>query len=211
MIKNKPFYRCWDFWLLVGLLLLTNYPLFFGGNTTRWAFYPGLVKQGEWWRVLTGLFAHVTWYHLLLDGLPFFLVYLSLDEKRILCRLFYVMMAGTGSLLAGIWFSPLVPEVGLRGLSGITYGITALGALEMVFHEKKDKTDKIIGAVIFAFLILMVASETITGKFLFSFLLFGMVGTPILVCHAGGIAGSVIAYAVVKTINLNLNDQMRQK
>jgi hypothetical protein len=116
--------------------------------------------------------------------------------------LFYVIFAGAGSLLAGIWFSPLVPEVGLRGLSGITYGITALGALEMIFHEKKDKTDKTIGAVVFAFLLIMVAYETITGKFLFSFLLFGMVGTPILVCHAGGIAGSVIAYAAVRTINL---------
>ena len=201
MIRNKPFYRCWDFWLLVGLLLLTNYPLFFGGNTTRWAFYPGLVKQGEWWRVLTGLFAHVTWYHLFLDGLPFFLVYLSLDEKRISRRLFYVILTGAGSLLAGIWFSPLVPEVGLRGLSGITYGITALGALEMVFREKKDKTDKIIGAAVFSFLLIMVAYETVTGKFLFSFLLFGMVGTPILVCHAGGIAGSVIAYASLKAID----------
>ena len=199
MTKNKPFYHCWDFWLLAGLLLLTNYPLFFGGNTTRWAFYPGLVKQGEWWRVFTGLLTHVSWYHFLLDGLPFFLVYLSLDEKRIFYRLFYVILAGAGSLLAGIWFSPLVPEVGLRGLSGITYGITALGALEMVFHEKKDKTNKIIGAAVFAFLLLMVAYETITGKFPFSFLLFGMVGTPILVCHAGGIAGSVIAYALVKT------------
>lgn len=202
MIKNKPFYRCWDFWLLTGLFLLINYSLFFGGNTTRWAFYPSLVRQGEWWRVFTGLFAHISWYHLLLDGLPFFLVYLSLDEKRILYRLLYFIMAGAGSLLAGIWFSPLVPEVGLRGLSGITYGITALGALEMVFHEKKkDKTDKIIGVAVLTFLLIMVAYETTTGKFLFSFLLFGMVGTPILVCHAGGIAGAIIAYAIVKAIN----------
>jgi len=202
VIRNKPFYRCWDFWFLVGLLLLTNYPLFLGGTTARWAFYPGLVRQGEWWRVFTGLLAHISWYHLLLDGLPFFLVYLFLDEKRIFCRLFYVILAGAGSLLAGIWFSPQVQEVGLRGLSGITYGITALGALEMVFHEKKDKTDQIIGAAVFAFLLALVASEIITGKFLFSFLLFGMVGTPILVCHAGGIAGSVLAYALVKAMDL---------
>lgn len=201
MIRNKPFYLCWDFWLLAGFLLRINYPLFFGGNTNRWAFYPILVKQGEWWLVFTGLLAHVTWYHLLLDGLPFFLVYLSLDEKRIFIRLFYVILAGAGSLLAGIWFSPLVPTVGLRGLSGITYGITALGALEMIFREKKDKTDRIIGVAVFVFLLLMVVFETATGKFLFSFLLFGMVGTPILVCHAGGIAGSVIAYALAKTID----------
>jgi membrane associated rhomboid family serine protease len=207
LIRNKPFYRSWDFWLLAGLLLLINYPLFFGGNTTRWAFYPALVKQGEWWRVLTGLFAHITWYHLLLDGLPFFLVYLSLDEKRIFCRLFYVIAAGAGSLLAGIWFSPLVSEVGLRGLSGVTYGITALGALEMVFRENKDKTDQIIGAALFLFMLLMVVSEIITGKFLFSFLLFGMVGTPILVCHAGGIAGSVTAYALVKAVNLRIKTE----
>ena len=201
MIRNKPFYRCWDFWLLTGLLLLTNYPLFFGGNTIRWAFYPNLVKQGEWWLIFTGLLTHVSWYHFLLDGLPFFLVYLSLDEKRIFHRLFYVIWAGAGSLLAGIWFAPLVAEVGLRGLSGITYGITALGALEMVFREKKDKTDRIIGAAVFAFLLIMVAFETITGKFPFSFLLFGMMGTPILVCHAGGIAGSILAYTLVKIVN----------
>jgi len=53
MIRNKPFFRCWDFWLLIGLLALVNYPLILGGNTDRWAFYPGPVKEGEWWRIIT--------------------------------------------------------------------------------------------------------------------------------------------------------------
>jgi len=192
-----PFYRSWDFWLLIGLLILINYPVFFGENTNRWAFYPNLVKQGEWWRVFTSFFAHITWYHLFLDGLPFFLVYLSLDEKRIFCRLFYVVLAGTGSLLAGIWFSPQVQAVGLRGLSGITYGITTIGILEMVF--RKERTDKIIGLVFLLFMLSMVTYEILTKKFLFSSLLFGMVGTPILVCHAGGMAGAIIAFILVQS------------
>lgn len=195
-IAKKPFCCGWDFWLLLGLLVLINYPVFSGGNTDRWAFYPPLVKQGEWWRVITSFFAHVTWYHLLLDSLPFFLIYLSLDEKRTFYRLFYVVLAGTGSLLAGIWFSPQVQAVGLRGLSGITYGITTIGILEMVF--RKERTDRIIGLVFLLVMLSMVTHEILTKKFLFSFLLFGMVGTPILVCHAGGMAGAIIAFIIAR-------------
>lgn len=203
MVRNKPFYRCWDFWLLLGLLVLVNYPLILDGNTDRWAFYPGPVKEGEWWRIITCFFAHITWYHLILDGLPFFLVYLSLDEKRLFQRFFYVISAAAGSLLAGIWFSPQVQVAGLRGFSGITYGITTIGILELVF--RKERTDKIVGSTFLFLMFLLVGYEVLTGKFLFDFLLFGMVGTPILVCHAGGISGAVLAYFLIKLTDASKN------
>ncbi len=193
----KIFLTNWDSWLLIAILLLINTPLFYGGNTDRWAFYPSLLHQGKWWVIFTSQFAHITWYHLLLDGIPFVLVYLTLDEKKPFKKLFFVFFAGIGSILAAFLFSKnIVALHGLRGLSGITYGIMAVSSLEMI--AGKDKTKKTAGISVLILLLILIAYETITGKFPFNFFLFGMVGTPILICHAGGTAGALLAFLTLR-------------
>jgi len=186
-----------DIWLLTAVLLFINAPLFYGGNTDRFAFYPSLLQQGKWWLLLTSQFAHVTWYHLLLDGIPFFLIYCTLDEKKVLKRLLYLLFAGAGSILAAFLFSrDIVDMHGLRGLSGITYGIMAVSSMEMI--TGKDKQKKTIGVIILILLLGLIAYELFSGKFPFEFLLFGMVGTPVLACHAGGTAGALLAFLILK-------------
>jgi rhomboid family GlyGly-CTERM serine protease len=192
--NRKRFYRKWDFWFFLILILVFSCPLFWGGDTKRWSLYPQLVKEGEWWRFFTHLFTHVTWYHLLLDSLPFFILYCTLEEKKLSYRLFYVFFSGIGSAFAAIWFSSDIQEFGLRGLSGITYGIMAISALEMIARRGQKKEQKIIGICVLGFLVLMIIWELFTGKFPFEFLLFNMVGKPILVCHAGGVCGAILAY-----------------
>jgi rhomboid family GlyGly-CTERM serine protease len=183
---------------LIFILLLTNLPLFYGGNTDILAFYPALVKQGKWWLIFTSQFAHITWYHLLLDGIPFLLLYCTLYEKVPFKRLLYVFFAGIGSILASSFFSKDIAEHGLRGLSGITYGIMAVSSLEMITEKESDKTKKIIGTSILLLLLGLIAYELLTGKFPFEFLLFNMVGKPILVCHAGGVIGALVAFLVLR-------------
>src|SRR5215207_6893134 len=82
--KSLPRFREWAakngvFHLELGffafILVLLNWPMLHGACNLAMVFLPGAVRAGEWWRVFTHPFVHVTWYHLLLDGAAFFLLY----------------------------------------------------------------------------------------------------------------------------------------
>src|SRR4051812_26494304 len=60
------------------LVILCNAPLLVGACWHSLIFRPDAVHHGEWWRLFTHPFVHVTWYHLLLDGIAFFTLYNSL-------------------------------------------------------------------------------------------------------------------------------------
>jgi len=188
----------WDRWLLGALLLAFNLPLFLGYDTDRFAFYPGLLRQGRWWLLFTGQFAHITWYHFLLDGLPFLLVYCTLTERNSFRRFVYFFVAGIGSVAAATLFSTDIAQYGLRGFSGITYGIMAVSSLELALARGNGRANRTIGLSLFVLLLGLIAFELITGRFPFEFLLFHMAGRPILICHAGGVIGALCAYLVFR-------------
>jgi len=184
-------------WFLAIIFLVINLPLFYGANTDRFAFYPDLIKQGKWWLIFTSQFAHITWYHFLLDVVPFFLVFSTLNEKLPIKRLVYVIFAGTGTILAAILFAN-ISEYGLSGFSGITYGIIGISSLEMIMEKGADKIKKTIGVVAFTSLVALIAYELITGKFPFNFLLFDMVGNPVFVGHLGGVVGALLIFLILR-------------
>jgi len=195
-MENNPrphFYRAWDFWLLMGLLTVCSNP-FVPGGPRFWALYPTLVEAGEFWRIFTYAFAHLTWYHFLLDCVPFLVLYCTLEESSVTCRLIFVLAGDIGSMFAALVLSPIVYQIGLYGMSGITYGIMAVSALETIYNHPDDRVRGWTGVGVFAALAVMVVFELATGKFPFERLLFGMVGTPILTCHAGGVTGCVLAF-----------------
>src|SRR6266436_8323897 len=57
--------------VFVVLLVLFNAPVLTGSCFTSLIFHSEAVRGGDWWRLLTHPFVHVTWYHLLLDGSAF--------------------------------------------------------------------------------------------------------------------------------------------
>ena len=78
-------------WLISALLLgLLNLPLLAGHSTAALAFQVDAVAGGEWWRILTHPFVHVSWYHLLLDGAAFLILYANLLAEQRWRRLTYV-------------------------------------------------------------------------------------------------------------------------
>jgi len=83
------------------ILLLLNWPLLHGACNSAMIFLPSPVRQGEWWRLLTHPFVHVTWFHLLLDGAAFFLLYNDLAEHHWTKRFGWVF--ASAALLAIIW------------------------------------------------------------------------------------------------------------
>ena len=64
------------------LIVLLNLPLLEGRFDTRFAFLPEAVRAGEWWRVFTHPFVHVSLYHLALDAAAFFVLYAELRDNR---------------------------------------------------------------------------------------------------------------------------------
>jgi rhomboid family GlyGly-CTERM serine protease len=156
-------------------------------------FHPELVVRGEWWRLLTHPFVHVSLYHLVLDAVAFLVLYATLKEKRMLRRLAYCAGSAVGSLALSLLLSPAVYSLGLCGLSGIAHGLMAVTGLEMA-SSRTDSTVARIGRVTLALLSAKVLYEAVTGEVLFAASHLGDIGTPIAACHLGGVSGAAIVY-----------------
>jgi hypothetical protein len=78
---------------LVVTIILLNLRLFSGTCPVEWIFLPARVASGEWWRVVTHPFVHVSWYHLLLDASAFIL-YQGLAKTNGHLRIGYLLAGG---------------------------------------------------------------------------------------------------------------------
>lgn len=196
-VAVSPFQRWWpqrpETLAFAVLLMILSGPMLFGSSFQSLIFQSAAVKGGEWWRILTHPFVHVTWYHLLLDASAFFLLYNGLIERKTSRRLAYVVAGAAGSLLLSWLASPVIAISGLCGLSGIAHGLMAVSAVEMMRGQSPASPEWRIGASTFALVVGKAAYEAITGHILFGFLYFGLVGDPVAVSHAGGIVGGLIA------------------
>jgi rhomboid family GlyGly-CTERM serine protease len=185
--------RVRDLWaelaLFALLLVLCNLHLLHGGSSAALAFSPAHVAAGEWWRLFTHAFAHLSWYHLLLDGAAFLLLYANLDLPRRAARLGCLFSCATGSLLAALWCEPRIGELGLCGLSGVAHGLMACVSLQAVASPGISRAVAMTNALgLFGKSCL----EGATGEAAFAQWHLGFVGTPIAVCHAGGVLGALV-------------------
>ncbi len=174
------------------LLIVSNTHLPGGGFNASLIYIPSAVKAGQWWRIFTFPFVHVSWYHLALDGSAFFLLYKELETKRVSERFFYVIICGAFSLIATLLTSPLIYSRGLSGLSGIAHGLMAISGLEMM----RQKDHFRMGLICFLLVVSKSIYETIAGDVIFSFMYFGLCGIPLAASHAGGVLGGIAAYCV---------------
>jgi rhomboid family GlyGly-CTERM serine protease len=172
------------------VLAMVNAPLLGRSWNNQLAFFPMRIADGEWWRLITHPFVHVSWLHLLLDGSAFLMLYRELAHWTTRRRLAASGWCAAGSLLAAM-LSPLVAVRGFCGLSGIAHGLMALSAVEMI--RRGDAWERRAGW--FAFLIVVVKAgyEAASGNVVLSFLHFGLMGVPIAACHAGGVIGGLVA------------------
>jgi len=193
------------FAMLIGLL---NIPLLFGQLDTRFVFLTGPVAGGEWWRVFTHPFVHVSIYHLLLDAGAFFILYSELRDKRRGERFAMLLAAGAGSLLASLLAAPAsaLQTQGLCGLSGIAHGLAAVSALEMIAGATCKSMFR-LGLASLALVVGKSAFEAVTGRIPFAWLHLGWVGFPVAVCHAGGVLGALLAWSTLRTIGRRVEDR----
>lgn len=190
---RNPFWFRVELAVIVSILALLNWPLLQGLCNSSLIFLPGPALDGEWWRWLTHPFIHVTWYHLLLDGIAFFMLYRDLKYNPWMKRFAYVAASGAGSLFASLWADPMISMKGLCGLSGVAHGLMAISALDLM-SQKQDKILFRAGFCCFVLVLLKSLIEVLTGKMLFPFLYFDMVGDPVTVTHAGGVIGGLVVW-----------------
>lgn len=171
------------------LLAIMNAPLLGGTWSAQLAFLPERVMQGQWWRLLTHPFVHVSWYHLLLDGAAFFMLYAELRAWSSSRRLAAFAASAMGSLLAALT-SPVVFSNGFGGLSGVAHGLMAISAVEMI--RGGVPWERRAGWCALGVVIAKAAFEAATGNVALAFLHFGLMGVPVAACHAGGVIGGLL-------------------
>jgi len=182
-----------DLLLIFGVLVFCNIHLLRGAGAPSLLFSPAAFFSGEWWRLLTHPFVHVTWYHLFLDAGAFFLLYTGLEDRRISRKISYVVACGACSLVTALFCSPLVRIQGLCGLSGIANGLMAVSGLEMM----RTKENFWLGLMSFSLVVAKSIYEVIAGDVFFSFMHLGLCGTPVAACHAGGVLGAIAMFSVL--------------
>jgi rhomboid family GlyGly-CTERM serine protease len=183
---NRPEIRFW-----LALLALVNLSLLLSNTpATNLAFDPSAVTGGEWWRIFSWPFVHVSRYHLLIDGTAFMLLYNGLEERQAVKRVLLVIGATTGSLLLPIAIAPQIQHLGLCGLSGIAHGLAAISALEMLRHKSQKK----LGNTLLIGLLLKIVWELWSGTAFLQGFHLGDIGQPIVATHAGGVIGGILGY-----------------
>ena len=176
-----------ELFIFAAILVLCNTHLFTNSFPENTALFPEKLFAGEWWRIITHFFAHLSWYHLLIDATAFLILFFSIDEKK---RYLYLAACAAGSLIFPLAFSDVIYSNGLCGLSGIAHGLMVIAALEMI----ENKQTKMLGWLAFSIVIIKTTIELTISPTALSFLHLGNVGIPVAECHAGGIIGGLIMF-----------------
>lgn len=184
----------------VGLLVFCNLP--FGGVSpvARWTFLPDLVAAGEWWRVITFPFVHVSGYHLLLDAGAFLGLYAMWEERSAWRRVGLVGASCLGSLAGAACVADFA-QLGLCGLSGPAHGLAVLVALESIRAESRGRRARFAGWTVLLVVVAKSVAEAFSGQVIFGGFHPGSVGVPNPVCHAGGVAGALLCGLTARLLN----------
>ena len=176
------------------ILFWLNLQLFLGNFESDFVFFPANVQKGEWWRVITHPFVHVSWYHFLLDAGAFIILYSGLVDNNFIKRISYLIASGLFGLVFTLLLEPDVYSIGLCGLSGIAHGLMAVTGLEMIRKNFKA------GMICFSIVLLKSIIEVLRHVVFFSSVHLNLCGNPLPVCHLGGVIGGTIVFLFFKSV-----------
>jgi rhomboid family GlyGly-CTERM serine protease len=181
--------RRWELVAWSIILMVLHVPLLSGGSGSALAFFPDRFASGEWWRLLTHPFVHVSWYHLFLDGAAFLFLWHG-QEGALRTRLGTVVASAAGSLLFAALGSREFWSIGLCGLSGVAHGLMTRQAIDLC-GSTDSPPERRLGLTLLVGVMAKCIFEAVTGGALFGHWHFGNIGTPIVICHLGGVFGAL--------------------
>lgn len=187
-------------WIMGFALIVSvcNLHLLFGAAPSLLVFDLDQVAHGEWWRIITHPFVHVSWYHLVLDYTAVLVLW---NELRLL-PLLHKFMAAASCAAASLIFSLLTTEAltkyGLCGFSGTAHGLTLfLGVYWLtearLFRKSERRLRVVSGVLLVCGSLGKSIVEAATGSVMFLNLHRGNLGIPIVESHLGGIIGGLAA------------------
>ncbi len=182
--------------VVIGLL---NAPLIWGGFAESMILLPDKVIGGEWWRVLSHPFVHVSWYHLLLDGAAFFLLYSQLGRVGFIRRTVYVFGSALGGMAAAMLSLPGSGAYGYCGLSGLGHGLMAVCSLELIFGDEAGSGSRRAGMISLAMVAGKSVLEAVSGRMFLGFLHPDLLGIPIAAAHLGGVSAGCITWLLTNS------------
>jgi len=180
------------------MMIFCNSHLWLGQPPSWSIFRLEEVEQGQWWRVVTHPFAHVSFYHLVIDLIATGLLLSQLRSSSTVSRPLLFALCSAASLLAVVLFSPQLSASGYCGLSGTAHGLMSYLGLQWLCDSLKEKKKRIIPLL--SGLIFLVSSagksimEVMTGQVLFASLHLGDLGVPLVHAHLGGAIGGILSY-----------------
>ena len=191
--------------ILFGAILALNLPLLFRGPIESLIFDPGSVLAGEWWRLFTHPFIHVSLYHALLDAGAFAFLWQTRPTPHTARRDFILFLTcAAGSLAAALLVDQtLLQTQGFCGLSGIGHGLMAYQGLVWAKDRTGDRFTRNAGWLILLSVFAKSLFEVLSGGVFFGALHLGSIGTPAVACHLGGVIGGCLAGTVLTPIRAN--------
>ncbi len=103
-----------------------------------------LLRSGEWWRLLSGHFVHLSWAHLSLNLAGFWLIAFLYGQRiKPIYLLATIFLIALGISIGLLIFSPGVDWY--VGLSGVLHGLIIIGALKNLSAEPWPSTFILVG------------------------------------------------------------------
>ncbi|MFA5937872.1 MAG: rhombosortase [Sinimarinibacterium sp.] len=116
------------------MLLLAGVEVFGDAGRVLLQYDRSAVLDGQWWRLLTGNFAHLGWYHLLLNEMGLLvLVLLCPDALPVHVWARRLVLLGTGMSAGLLLFVPKLSTY--VGMSGVIHGLFVLGLVPQVLKR----------------------------------------------------------------------------
>ncbi|WP_108651415.1 rhombosortase [Dongshaea marina] len=134
-------------WALIGLIIAATLIQQLPGSFELLNYQPALIREGQWWRFVTGNWIHTNDWHLGLDLGGLLVIWLLFAEVLPGARMVWVLLLGSLATSVGLWFfSPQV--IWYAGLSGTLHGLYFFAALLTLPRDKRLAIPLLIAGVL---------------------------------------------------------------